>query len=162
MRLYLVQHGEALSKDRNAERPLSPVGESDLTRMAEFLARAGVGVTRVIHSGKLRAEQSALILAEALAPGREPVAIDGINPNDDAAAFARKAKEWSEDAMVVGHLPFMGRLAGALVGCAEGEVAAFLPGSVACLERCNEAGVWRVAWMMRPELLGEQPLFTAH
>ena len=155
MRLYLVQHGEALSKEEDAERPLSPRGELDVARLAEFLGTAGARPSRVIHSGKLRARQSAEILADALAHGRDAVAASGLAPKDEVAPFARQVKEWSEDAMVVGHLPFLGRLATLLVapGCGDEPVAAFLPGSVVCLERCDEAGVWRIAWMIRPELL---------
>ncbi len=57
--------------------------------------------------------------------------------------------------MVVGHLPFMGRLASRLVaGSEEANVAAFQPGTVACLERADDGGGWALAWMVRPELLG--------
>ena len=154
MRLYLVQHGEALPKEENPDRPLSPRGELDVARLAEFLGNAGVRVSRVIHSGKTRARQSAEILVEAVAPGREAVEVAGLAPKDEVEPFARQVKEWSEDAMVVGHLPFLGRLTPLLAACGAGDqVAAFRPGSVVCLERCDEAGVWSIAWMIRPELL---------
>ncbi len=54
---------------------------------------------------------------------------------------------------VVGHLPFMGRLVARLTaGAEDAEIAAFRPGSVACLERAEDGG-WTLAWMLRPELL---------
>ncbi len=60
--------------------------------------------------------------------------------------------------MVVGHLPFMGRLVSHLVaGSEKANVAAFQPGTVACLERAGgdeDGGGWALAWMVRPELLG--------
>ncbi len=61
--------------------------------------------------------------------------------------------------MVVGHLPFMGRLAAYLVaGSEDAVVAAFQPGTVVCLERADGdedgGGGWALAWMVRPELLG--------
>ncbi len=66
--------------------------------------------------------------------------------------------------MVVGHLPFMGRLVSHLVaGSEDADVVAFQPGTVACLERADGEdaedgedgeGDWAVAWMVWPGLLG--------
>ena len=67
MKLYLVQHGEAKSKDEDEKRPLTDQGRQGVERVAAFLKGAGVETKRVIHSGKLRAEQTAEILAN-LAP----------------------------------------------------------------------------------------------
>jgi phosphohistidine phosphatase len=54
--------------------------------------------------------------------------------------------------MLVGHLPFMGKLVARLVGADEGKpVATFFPGTVVCLER-DEANHWTIAWMVRPAL----------
>ena len=37
MKLYLVQHGEALPKEINSDRPLSDQGRQDLEQFARFL-----------------------------------------------------------------------------------------------------------------------------
>ena len=59
---------------------------------------------------------------------------------------------WPADTMLVGHLPFMARLAGRLVtGDEHMEVAAFVPGTVLCLEPAA-GDRWTIAWMVRPEL----------
>lgn len=42
MRLYLVQHGEALRKEENPERPLSDRGQETVRRVAAFLRKIGV------------------------------------------------------------------------------------------------------------------------
>ena len=69
--------------------------------------------------------------------------------NRIAAAIA----DWDQDTVVVGHLPFMARLVSLLLsGDAARELVRYQPGSVVCLER-NEAGVWGINWMLRPELL---------
>ena len=83
MKLYLAQHGEACPKDIDPERPLTDQGREDIERLAEFLARAGIQVERVIDSGKLRAAQTADLLAAAVAPLVELETSDRINPNDD-------------------------------------------------------------------------------
>ncbi len=154
MRLYLVQHGEALPKEVDSDRPLSDQGQQDAERLARFLAGRGVRVSRVSHSGKTRARQTAELLASTMAPGVKPDVRAGLAPNDPTDAFAETLAAWREDAMVVGHLPFMARLVTRLVTKSDnGRVVAYLPGSLVCLER-DEDGAWAIAWMLRPELLG--------
>jgi len=153
MRVYLVQHGEAQPEQVSPERELTPRGRSDVEQAAAWLGRCGVRVTKVYHSGKTRARQTAELLAGRVAPGVAPEVLPGINPNDPVEPFAERIRGWGDDTLVAGHMPFMGRLAALLVaGRDNPPVVAFQQGSVACLERDAE-GRWVVAWMMRPELL---------
>ena len=155
MKLYLAQHGEACAKDVDPKRPLTDQGREDIERMAEFLARAGIEVGRVIDSGKLRAAQTADLLAAAVAPMVELETNDRINPNDDPRAFDWEQATGGQDTLVVGHLPFMVRLVSLLVGeDPDRSMAAYQPGSVVCLER-NGDGRWQINWMIRPHLLGQ-------
>lgn len=152
MKLYLVQHGAAVAKDIDPQRPLSERGEQDVKAVAKFLRAAGVRVERVWHSGKRRAAQTAEILAGKLAKA-DPETVEGIQPNDPVAAFATDADVWEQDTLIAGHQPFMGRLVAHLVtGEAERAVVEFQPGSVVCLER-GDVNDWVVCWMLRPELL---------
>ena len=50
MRLYLVQHGDALSKQTDPQRPLSEAGRRHVAAMGNLLAGAGIRPARVIHS----------------------------------------------------------------------------------------------------------------
>jgi phosphohistidine phosphatase len=156
MKLYLVQHGEAVPKAEDAERPLSGQGNHDVRAIAAMLQSAGVRVERVWHSGKLRAEQTARVLARALLPrGRKPQAIEGIGPNEPVAEFSVDADVWEDDTLVVGHLPFMARLVALLTtGDSERDIVAYCPGSVVCLERAD-AGHWVLLWMIRPDILAQ-------
>jgi len=156
MKLLLAQHGEAVAKTEDPDRPLTAQGRQDVRAVAALLKSAGVRVERVWHSGKTRAEQSAKLLAAAVLPrARKPQAIEGIGPNAPVADFCIDADVWEEDTLVVGHLPFMARLVALLTtGDSERELVAYRPGSVVCLER-TEAGHWVVLWMIRPDLLAE-------
>jgi phosphohistidine phosphatase len=161
VRLYLVQHGDALAEDADPARPLSQTGERDVRRLADFLAASGLTVSRVVHSGKLRARQTAEILAAGLASGTAAQEFAGLSPKDPTGPFAGLVARWQEDVMVVGHLPFLGKLLSRLtLGAEDREVTAFQPGSAVCLERAGkdaggaaDEGSWRLAWMLRPELL---------
>jgi phosphohistidine phosphatase len=152
MKLYLAQHGNAVAKEEDPARPLSEQGERDVRSMASRLGDAGIQVTRVWHSGKLRAVQTAEILAKETLSGRKAECIKGLGPNDPVAEFATDADVWDEDTLVVGHLPFMSRLLSLLlVDDAGHELVRFSPGSVVCLER-DATDRWVLAWMLRPEL----------
>lgn len=154
MKLYLVQHGEACAKDVDPDRPLTDQGEDDIDRLAAFLKRADIRVDRVIHSGKLRAVQTAERLAAAVAPGVSLEASGIINPNDNPGPFDWQSDSWDRDTLVVGHLPFMARLVSHLV-VEDGDrsITAYQPGSIVCLGLDGDSR-WRIQWMIRPELLG--------
>ena len=153
MKLYLVQHGEACSKQDNQERPLTEKGKADANRLAVFLRQAGVKVDHVVHSGKLRAEQTAARLVNAIAPGTKIETHDAINPNDNPVTFAIRLKELPGDSLIVSHLPFIPSLISHLViGNKNSLVTAYTPGTVACLEFTAEKNNWSINWMMRPEL----------
>ena len=153
MRLYLVQHGAALAKDVDPARPLSEQGEQDVRRIAAFLARAGVGVGRIWHSGKRRAEQTAEQLAAALPPHPKPEARAGMDPDDPTDTLAYDVTGWDRDTMICGHLPFMARLSARLLtGREDGAAIGFTPGTVACLERTGERQ-FALRWMISPDLL---------
>lgn len=156
MHVYLVQHGTSLPKDENPKRPLSDGGREDVKRVASFLARSGVSAARVLHSGKLRALETALLLAEVLGPGNVvEEAHRGLAPNDPTDDLFAAIDGWTEDTIIVGHLPFMSKITSRLVTGDEDEtVVHFKPGAVACLERGENGGGWTVQWFLRPELLG--------
>ena len=152
-RVYLVQHGEAKPTDEDPERPLTSEGERAVRRMAAFAAKVQLHVDEIRHSGKRRAQQTAAIFAERLKLRGGVVAVEGLAPNDDVKPLARTLSDQTGPIMLVGHLPFLARLAGRLVaGNAEREVVRFRMGGIVCLER-SEEGRWAVAWAVTPELL---------
>ena len=153
MKLYLVQHGEAYAKEVDPDRPLTDHGKADVQRLAAFLQRANIQVARLIHSGKLRAVQTADILAGAIAPGIELEISGLINPKDNPKAFDWQQGSWIKDTLIVGHLPFMAKLASHLLMGDDGRlITAFVPGSIVCLQHQND-NHWQINWMIRPELL---------
>lgn len=154
MQLYLVQHGEAKPKSEDAARPLTEQGRDDVARVAAFARRAGVAVHQIRHSGKLRAEQTAAILAELLEPVDGVVALPGLAPLDDAGPVAELLSRETRPLMLVGHRPFMDRLAGLLVtGDKDRGVVSFQKGGIVCLERDPKAWTWAVRWVVTPDLI---------
>ena len=152
MRLYLAQHGLAMDESEDSRRPLSVQGRHDAEVCAAFLAngseRPQPSVIR--HSGKLRARQTAEIFAAAWGGIPVETTLD-LAPGDDPAVWSAHLASMREDAMLVGHLPHLQRLAGLLL-CANpaSEPVHFQNAGVLCLEK-NEPG-WSVIWHVNPPL----------
>ena len=154
MTIYLVQHGAAVPEQEDPERPLSAQGAEDIERLAGLLAQLGVRVARVLHSGKLRAEQTAAKLATAVLDQGEPEAADGLKPKDDPAAMAARLAGLDEDWLLVSHQPLVGRLTSLLVSASGAEpLVAFQPGTLVALE-AEADGAWRIALVLPPFVLG--------
>jgi len=154
MKTYLTQHGDALAKEIDPDRPLSDQGQADVARVASFLAASGITIAQVRHSGKTRARQSAELLAARLAPAAVVTPMEGLGPKDSGDELMKVIEVMSEDLLVAGHQPFMGRFVSRLLsGRADAPMVSYRPGTVVCLERDQE-GRWTMQWMIRPELLG--------
>ncbi|HEX5138298.1 MAG TPA: phosphohistidine phosphatase SixA [Planctomycetota bacterium] len=152
MRVYLVQHAEAVPDDLDPEQPLTPGGRETARRVARWLAATGrARPGEILHSVKARAKQTAEIFARALAtpPLRE---VAGLGPGDDVGPAAEAVKSAPGDLMLVGHLPHLNRLASFLVsGDASADVVRFRHAGVICLER--QGTQWAILWAVVPELV---------
>jgi phosphohistidine phosphatase len=153
MNLYLVQHGEAKTKAEDPERALTQTGAEVVEKMAAWAAAAAIEVDQVCHSGKRRAQQTAEILANAIAPTGGVISVSGINPNDDIAPWAETLTKKDRSVMMVGHLPFLSRLASLLlVDDSAEEVIRFHNAGIVCLT--HEDNRWLLRWVVTPDLTG--------
>ena len=151
MRIYLVQHGKSKSEEEDPQRHLTERGIDEVQRVADFLRPLELVVDTVWHSGKTRALETGELLAEAL---RAPlVERAGLGPRDQVAATKEALEQMGGNPMIVGHMPFLGKLAALLItGSEENEIVEFRFGSVLCLE-CRDDVNWKVVWMITPSLL---------
>lgn len=151
MNLYILQHGDAVPKDVDPERPLSEQGARDIRILAMHMKNMDIRLGKLFHSGKLRAEQSAGLIAETLSPGIDPVQADGLNPNDDPSVIVGDIEQINENLLIASHMPFVSRLCSTLLtGTTQAEFAS-IPGTLFCLEKSDDR--WRLAWMLRPDFL---------
>jgi phosphohistidine phosphatase len=153
MELYLVRHGEADGNvpDTDGGPPLSETGLVHARRCAGFAARLQVRVAEIRHSDRLRAIQTAQEFERALGcPRRQLV---GIGPDDDINPLRREAAGLSDNVMVVGHLPYLNRIAGALLAQDESmPVVVFHPASLIRLDRRDD-GRWSLQLVMPPGVM---------
>jgi len=152
MALFLVQHGKSLPKDKDPNQGLSEEGIADTKRIAGGAKRYGIQVSRIQHSGKARALQTAEIFASALKPDAGMQEISGIKPLDDVENFADFVDSES-DLMIVGHLPFMERLTSYLItGSIDPPVFKFQNSGIVCLDKDPDSRSWVIKWTLMPNI----------
>jgi len=150
MRLYLVQHGDALTKDVDPDRPLSEQGRADITRLVAWLVSSDVAVSRIYHSGKTRARQTAELLGPVLEAGGTIQPAEGLGPNDPPEVLLQQLQIVDEDTLITSHLPFVARvLSQAVTGSPDLQLVEFRPGSIAVVER-DESGAWHLIYFACP------------
>jgi phosphohistidine phosphatase len=152
MALYVVQHGKSLPKAEDPEKGLSAGGKMETERIAGVAKGYQVKVSRIVHSGKKRARETAEILASLLPPagGLEPR--NGMNPLDDVRTFAGSL-ELDKNVMLVGHLPFLERLIGLLVcGNPDQTVFKLQNSGILCLDHLPEIKNPVIRWALMPSI----------
>jgi phosphohistidine phosphatase len=140
MELYFIRHGEAdpNAPDTGGGPPLTENGLLQVRKCANFAARLGVRVAEIRHSDRLRAIQTAQEFERAL--GCPRIQVPGIGPDDDINPLRREAAGLEQNVMVVGHLPYLSRIAGALLAQDESmPVVVFHPASLVRLDRREDA-----------------------
>ncbi len=152
MRLYLIQHGKATSAEQDPQRPLTEEGRQEVQRVAYLLKPLGLTVDRIWHSGKTRAHQTAQMYAGAFVVAEGLAAREGLSPNDPVASLRDELAVATQDTAIVGHLPFLSRLATLLLtGYESGDVIAFKNAGVVCLGRTAD-NRWQIEWVATPAL----------
>jgi phosphohistidine phosphatase len=114
MDLILWRHAEAVVErpdQDDLQRPLTPKGERQAQRMAEWLNQRLAHSTRILVSPALRCQQTAAPL------GRHHKTVDALAPGADVEA-ALKVARWgdaAEPVLLVGHQPTLGLIAATLL-----------------------------------------------
>jgi len=152
MKLYFVRHGKASPVASSDEmRPLTHQGADDVRQVGRFLEKMGIEPTRIYTSPRLRALQTANIIADCL--GSRAFVDDACNFNFSIHDIPALVSELDENAavMFVGHNPSISEVIKATSG-AEVDMAT---GAVACVGRIhppvNMQGTLK--WMLTPKVV---------
>ncbi len=158
--LYLVQHAEAKTKEEDPERSLTNEGRKAIEAVAAHCATLGIKMESIYHSGKLRAQQTAEVLARHLNAMEKVRAQPGLDPLDDVKPtqewLARQSQQGVSAIAIVGHLPFLEKLASVLITRDEqaGVVAVRNAGVVKLIPK--QSGLYTVEWILTPEIAGRK------
>jgi phosphohistidine phosphatase len=156
MELYLLRHADAGDpgawEGSDDRRPLSSKGEKQADRLGRFLAGIGFQADALITSPKLRASQTAKIVAERLGlPVGEDDRLAGEVNIGVLDAVLRDAGDPVRP-VVVGHDPDFTELLAILCGAAR---APMKKGALARIDlgRALEPGGGTLRWLVPPDLL---------
>jgi phosphohistidine phosphatase len=152
-RIYLVQHGEAVSEEKDPSRPLTEKGRRDSAKTAQFLKASGIKVDVIWHSTKLRAVETARIFADILLPNDGVEEKEGLAPMDAPNAIFIALTLAKKNIMLVGHLPFLQKLISLILFNTDNyDIVKFNMGGVIALEQTEE-GRWKIVFEIISDLL---------
>jgi phosphohistidine phosphatase len=156
MELYLLRHAHAGDPGAwdgpDERRPLSDKGEKQSERLGRFLAGIGLRVDAIITSPKVRAAQTARIVAGALSlPVGEDDRLGGEVGLETLETILRDAGD-PDRAVIVGHDPDFTDLVTVLCGAAR---VPMKKGALARIDvsRPLEPGEGTLRWLVPPDLL---------
>jgi phosphohistidine phosphatase len=155
MDVFLMQHGEAFSREVDPERSLNEEGVNHVNIAGKALAKLGVRLEWICSSPKRRAVQTAqsIGLALGLPDSAREIAevLDPLSPPEEIIkAIAHKCEVGP--ILLAGHLPSLAELAAYLMDC-QGKIA-FRMAGVGCLlvEEWKRGGA-TLLWYLTPEQL---------
>ena len=152
MRLYLVQHGKAKSKEEDPERDLSKEGLEEAKRISAAFAEMKPDIHVIWHSGKRRAQHTAEIIAGALDIQNRIMEHTGLAPRDEVSDIRSTLEKTHKNLAIVGHLPHLSHLSSLLLaGNTQRDLIRFRNAGIVCLEK--DEGRWRLVWMLTPDIL---------
>lgn len=118
MEIYMMQHGNALPKDKDPERGLSPEGENQIRLSGRALKRLNVSLDLIVSSPKKRARQTAQIVAYEVAYPEDRIEVtetlEPLFPASEAVSYMRSFTE-KERILLAGHLPSLAEIASSLM-----------------------------------------------
>lgn len=153
MKVYLVQHGPCIEKTRHPEQPLSEEGKQLINKTSRFVSLLKLEIDYLWHSEKLRAKQTAEILASGLNVHGVIESHTGLTPLDPVEPIVQLLHQLKQNIMLVGHMPFMGNMVNKLVGNELQNFISFVPGTIVCLEQNKQQ--WNICWMLTPEIINK-------
>lgn len=153
MRLFILRHAEAQTKEENPDRPLSDVGKQKLNKLGALLKANDIQFSKIYHSSKLRAEETATIISSLTDSNAKPEEIEGLEPNDPLDKILEKIQKINSDLLVVGHLPQLNLLITKLLSDIDNkEIINLNAGTLVCCEQQDDK-TFQLLWCLDPALV---------
>lgn len=161
MKVYILRHGEALSKgdpavSSDAERPLVDEGIRRSRQALEGFAKLGISVNAIFTSPWLRAKQTAAIAADVLDMNQRLFELDELAGDRAIEAVMNALTKYShQDVMLVGHNPQLSELAAYLLSLSTSMQVDLKKSGICAIEveRIPPKNPGTLLWMMTPKQL---------
>jgi phosphohistidine phosphatase len=161
MELYFLRHGKAVELGEpgardDFHRALTPNGVEETAAEAETLLALAVRPDLILTSPLVRANQTAKIVAERLAPKKGLIETDLLAPECDLSQLRKLLEQHAgaESVMLVGHEPDLSTLVGELIA-AQGARVEMKKGGIAAVQVRGlvQPGGGLLQWLAPPKLL---------
>lgn len=137
MLLYLMQHGVSLPKEAAPDEPLSPIGLEQVEKTAIAAAELGISFDTIIASPKLRAQETAEIMASATG---YPVSniltsteVKAMTPAQQTIAMVDTLVD-ARSVLITGHMPNLSKVASLLITGDDRQRIAVQNSGLLCIE----------------------------
>jgi len=149
MKLYCIRHGQAESSVLDNKRQLTDMGQKEIHAMGKFLAAQKISITDLLHSPKLRAQETAEILMSYVHP-KTMKATAVLSHEACANTLADHVREWKQPTLLVTHMPLIASIVNRLLfkETLSWPVVEFQPGTITCLHRRRDQ--WTIQWVVSP------------
>jgi phosphohistidine phosphatase len=142
-----------MTEEQNPQRPLSDAGREHVEKVAGLVARLGLGLEEVRHSGKERARETAEIFAARNGVATEHVIeVQGLKPKDDVVPVVDELETGRRSVALVGHLPLMGLLASRLLSGDEARLQCRF-GDAGCMVVVRAQEGWQLEELVNHDLV---------
>jgi phosphohistidine phosphatase len=143
----LMRHGEAEPPHTSDfDRVLTKEGIESVVRVCDSLRETQVSLERVIASPLVRAQQTAILVAERLAHGGRIITWPEVSPSGDCGLVADMLDADHTTTLVVTHQPF----AGMFVEYLTGQTASMGTATVVCIVADSlKRNSCEVEWLIR-------------
>lgn len=146
-----MRHGEAYDAQVQTQRPLTEKGKQGVARVVDTLAKNNINIADIFHSGVLRAQQTAEIVARTINFQNKLQVMPQLNKPDAIDIIIDKINGFVDDTLLVGHIPVMPLLVSELItNEPDQEIVLFEPASLVCLEKLDNG--WGIEWVIKPSL----------
>jgi phosphohistidine phosphatase len=149
MRLYCIRHGQAESSVLDNKRHLTEAGKAGIQAIGKFLAMREIPIVDLLHSPKLRAQETAEILMNYVSP-KTMKASAVLSHEGCVSTLATYVRTWDQPTLLVTHMPLIANLMNALLfqETLVWPIIDFQPGTIVCLHRRRDQ--WTVEWVISP------------
>nr|WP_113865051.1 phosphohistidine phosphatase SixA [Brenneria salicis]NMN91019.1 phosphohistidine phosphatase SixA [Brenneria salicis ATCC 15712 = DSM 30166]RBP66513.1 phosphohistidine phosphatase SixA [Brenneria salicis ATCC 15712 = DSM 30166]RLM32036.1 phosphohistidine phosphatase SixA [Brenneria salicis ATCC 15712 = DSM 30166] len=156
MQVLIMRHGDAVpDAASDAQRPLSGRGCDESRQMAFWLNDQQIDIDRVLVSPYLRAQRTLDVVQAILPLPEENDCLTELTPGGDAQLVCyylqTLAKEGTNAALVVSHLPLVGYLVASL--CPGENAPMFATSAIACVTVNAQSGNGVLDWQISPAQL---------
>lgn len=155
MQLFLLRHGDYVAESIDPSCPLSVEGKRDIELTAHFLRERKFRIDYFCHSSKQRAIDSARIMRDVLNPSATMEMKKHLSPSDNPDDIIYDIAGWRVNSMIVGHLPFLARLAARLVVQDDRKAIVSLPTSAVVILENDQEQNWYISGFLTPRLIGK-------